>query len=78
MDKDSIINAIVRFCFDYSEVIDEEIKAKVEEKLNSPCFIENVIATIHKKAKNGKNIDRTQVKILLLALEKNQVRFRMP
>ena len=73
-----LISAIVRFCFDYNEVIDDEIRAKVESKLASPDFIENVISTIHIKARNGRNIDFKQVKAMILELEKIRLDIEYP
>ena len=70
MERNTLISAIVRFCFDYDGFIDDEIERKVESKLNEVEFIENLINTIVIKAKNSRNIDITQVKAMLLELEK--------
>jgi len=78
MEENILISAIVRFCFDYDEVIDDEIRAKVKSKLESAEFIENLIITIHTKAKNGRNIDFKLVKLMLLELERRRLNIEYP
>jgi len=78
MKEDILISAVVRFCFDYDEIIDDEIREKVKSKLASPNFIENVISTTHIKAKNSTNIDNKQLKAMLLELEKRRLDIEYP
>jgi len=78
MERNILISAIVRFCFDYDEVIDDEIREKVESKLDNPVFIENLICTIHTKARHGRNIDFKLVKAMLLELEKIRLDLEYP
>jgi len=78
MDRNTLISVIVRLCFDYEEVIDDEIRAKVESKLESPDFIENIIRTVHVKARSSKNINIKQVKLLLLELERIRLDIEYP
>jgi len=78
MKKNVLISAIVRFCFDYDEVIDDEIREAVESKLANPDFIENLISTIHMKARNGRNIDFKLVKVMLLELERRRLDIEYP
>ena len=70
MERNILISAIVRFCFDYDEVIDDEIREKVESKLEEPEFVESLIVTIHTKARNSRNVDFRLVKAMVLELEK--------
>ena len=78
MERDILISAIVRFCFDYDEVIDDEIREKVQSKLTSANFIENVISTIHIKTRNSSNIDTKQIKAMILELEKMRLDIEYP
>jgi len=65
-----LIEQVVRFCFHYDGLIDDEVRTKVASELGEPAFIESLINTIVIKAKNSKNIDVKKVQELLLELEK--------
>jgi len=78
MERNILISAIVRFCFDYDEVIDNEIRERVESKLGNPVFIENLICTIHTKTRHNRNIDIKLVKSMLLELEKMRLDLEYP
>ena len=70
MERNILISEIVKFCFDYNELIDSEIKAKVESRLKEPQFVETLINTIYLKAADSKNFDIEKLVAMLLELEK--------
>ena len=71
MRRDILINEIIGFCFDYGVLIDEnEVRTKIDIKLNEAAFVESLINTIIIKEKNSSNINPIKVKELLLELEK--------
>ena len=70
MKRDILIAEIVKFCFDYDMRIDEnQLKEKIDSKLNEVEFVESLINTIIIKAKNSNNINPKKVKELLIELE---------
>ena len=71
MERDSLINEIISFCFDYELPIDKnELKAQIADKLKEAHFIESLINAIVIKAKNSQTINKDKVKRMLLELEK--------
>lgn len=70
MKRDNLIDEIMEMCFDYETLDKNVIKKEIDSKLSEVDFVENLIGTIHKKAKYSKNIDIVKVKKILLELDK--------
>jgi len=74
MERNILVNKIVRFCFD-CEVLDEtsnqcETETIVDQRLDDVEFIENLINTVIVTSRGRKNLDVEQLKELLIELEK--------
>ena len=76
MRRKTLIDEIVRFCFDYGlfakykTVNVREIKKKMVNQLKDSAFIEDLINTIIVTTKEHEVIDAQRVKNLLSELEK--------
>jgi len=71
MERNTLINEIVRFCLDYGVLIDRrELKSNIEAGLERAELIESLYNSIFIKAKNGKIRNIEKVKELLVELEK--------
>jgi len=70
-----LVGKIVNFCFTYGGLDDErigisELTQIIEDRLEEAYFLETLINTIIIKTKKHKGVDITEVKTILIELEK--------
>ena len=75
MKKNVLIGKIINFCFTYNVLDDESIGVSeltdiIEKMLGEAYFLESLINTIIIVSKKHRSIDTTEVKTLLIELEK--------
>jgi len=75
LKKNVLIGKIINFCFTYNVLDDESIGVSeltdiIEKMLGEAYFLESLINTIIIVSKKHRSIDTTEVKTLLIELEK--------
>jgi len=75
LEKRALIARIINFCFTYKILDDEsieigELTGVIEKMLEEAYFLESLINTIIIVSKKNKGVDTTEVKTLLIELEK--------